>query len=307
MKELSTSGSGLHPRGWELPQGLLQPRDLLDPASTQPAPCWAAHRAWRRRSGALLPHWKLGGAQAGAGEGWNSKIWVPGAALGGLWCSKGSPSYTQCLCIERDSARLPMAGFSLPFLPSTGCQHEGLLKPWVLGTIGLLCLSLLPSSTQFVSNELKEAAHDPHGGNVGGVQGKSTTGCGAARGRPRLVQGWGDCGSSAGSLSPQLQVEGLEISGQTQHGGWVGGSPAFKNRAAPRPAVSAVERTAVPMEKTTVLITGCSSGIGLGLAVRLAADDSRRFKGKGMMLWVRVPALWGTARLRSLHSVCHYA
>ncbi|NWX43813.1 DHB1 dehydrogenase, partial [Steatornis caripensis] len=34
----------------------------------------------------------------------------------------------------------------------------------------------------------------------------------------------------------------------------------------------------LPMEKTTVLITGCSSGIGLGLAVRLAADAARRFK-----------------------------
>ncbi|NXK56113.1 DHB1 dehydrogenase, partial [Chauna torquata] len=33
-----------------------------------------------------------------------------------------------------------------------------------------------------------------------------------------------------------------------------------------------------PMEKTTVLITGCSSGIGLGLAARLAADAARRFK-----------------------------
>ncbi|NXN99404.1 DHB1 dehydrogenase, partial [Rhinopomastus cyanomelas] len=33
-----------------------------------------------------------------------------------------------------------------------------------------------------------------------------------------------------------------------------------------------------PMERTTVLITGCSSGIGLGLAARLAADADRRFK-----------------------------
>jgi len=35
------------------------------------------------------------------------------------------------------------------------------------------------------------------------------------------------------------------------------------------------------MEETTVLITGCSSGIGLGLAARLAADPARRFRGKG--------------------------
>ncbi|NXN13502.1 DHB1 dehydrogenase, partial [Indicator maculatus] len=39
----------------------------------------------------------------------------------------------------------------------------------------------------------------------------------------------------------------------------------------PQPAV-------LPMEVTTVLITGCSSGIGLGLATRLAADSARRFK-----------------------------
>ncbi|NXL87224.1 DHB1 dehydrogenase, partial [Alectura lathami] len=39
-----------------------------------------------------------------------------------------------------------------------------------------------------------------------------------------------------------------------------------------------VEKTGVPMERTTVLITGCSSGIGLGLAARLAADAARRFK-----------------------------
>jgi len=29
-----------------------------------------------------------------------------------------------------------------------------------------------------------------------------------------------------------------------------------------------------------VLVTGCSSGIGLALAVRLAKDKLRRFKGK---------------------------
>ncbi|XP_066837658.1 17-beta-hydroxysteroid dehydrogenase type 1 isoform X3 [Anser cygnoides] len=39
-----------------------------------------------------------------------------------------------------------------------------------------------------------------------------------------------------------------------------------------------MEQTAVPMEQTAVLITGCSSGIGLGLAARLAADPARRFK-----------------------------
>ncbi|NXJ79698.1 DHB1 dehydrogenase, partial [Trogon melanurus] len=39
-----------------------------------------------------------------------------------------------------------------------------------------------------------------------------------------------------------------------------------------------LSRHCLPMERTTVLITGCSSGIGLGLATRLAADDARRFK-----------------------------
>ncbi|XP_010287887.1 PREDICTED: alpha-N-acetylglucosaminidase, partial [Phaethon lepturus] len=39
-----------------------------------------------------------------------------------------------------------------------------------------------------------------------------------------------------------------------------------------------LSRHCLPMEKTTVLITGCSSGIGLGLAARLAADAARRFK-----------------------------
>ncbi|NXG78492.1 DHB1 dehydrogenase, partial [Baryphthengus martii] len=39
-----------------------------------------------------------------------------------------------------------------------------------------------------------------------------------------------------------------------------------------------LDRHCLPMEKTTVLITGCSSGIGLGLAARLAADNAHRFK-----------------------------
>ncbi|NWX20089.1 DHB1 dehydrogenase, partial [Aegotheles bennettii] len=39
-----------------------------------------------------------------------------------------------------------------------------------------------------------------------------------------------------------------------------------------------LSRHPLPMERTRVLITGCSSGIGLGLAARLAADPARRFK-----------------------------
>lgn len=34
------------------------------------------------------------------------------------------------------------------------------------------------------------------------------------------------------------------------------------------------------MAPRTVLITGCSSGIGLALAVRLARDKQRRFRGE---------------------------
>lgn len=33
------------------------------------------------------------------------------------------------------------------------------------------------------------------------------------------------------------------------------------------------------MDRTVVLITGCSSGIGLHLALRLASDPSQSFKG----------------------------
>lgn len=73
---------------------------------------------------------------------------------------------------------------------------------------------------------------------------------------------------------------GLEIRQQTQHGAVGRGDPLpspLKWRGPAGPAVPA-------MERTTVLITGCSSGIGLALAARLAADTTRRYKGKGLAL-----------------------
>lgn len=73
---------------------------------------------------------------------------------------------------------------------------------------------------------------------------------------------------------------GLEIRQQTQHGGVGRGDPLPSPLKWPGPA----GQHCPAMERTTVLITGCSSGIGLGLAARLAGDTTRRFKGKGSML-----------------------
>lgn len=36
------------------------------------------------------------------------------------------------------------------------------------------------------------------------------------------------------------------------------------------------------MAVRNVLVTGCSSGIGLALAVRLAKDELKRFRGEGL-------------------------
>lgn len=41
-----------------------------------------------------------------------------------------------------------------------------------------------------------------------------------------------------------------------------------------------------------VLVTGCSSGIGLAVAVRLAKDDLRRFKGKKTVAYMNVKYLF---------------
>ena len=46
-------------------------------------------------------------------------------------------------------------------------------------------------------------------------------------------------------------------------------------------------RLTAAMNQKIVLITGCSSGIGLALAVRIAKDEKKRFIGKLMgSLWV---------------------
>lgn len=44
----------------------------------------------------------------------------------------------------------------------------------------------------------------------------------------------------------------------------------------------------VLMEQKVVLITGCSSGIGLSLAIHLASDSSKTYKGKHYAEWVLV-------------------
>ncbi|KAM5273396.1 17-beta-hydroxysteroid dehydrogenase type 1 [Ctenodactylus gundi] len=53
------------------------------------------------------------------------------------------------------------------------------------------------------------------------------------------------------------------------------------------------------MDRTVVLITGCSSGIGLHLAVRLASDPSQSFKVYASMRDLRAQGpLWEAARAR---------
>ncbi|XP_004472517.2 17-beta-hydroxysteroid dehydrogenase type 1 [Dasypus novemcinctus] len=53
------------------------------------------------------------------------------------------------------------------------------------------------------------------------------------------------------------------------------------------------------MDRTVVLVTGCSSGIGLHLALRLASDPSRRFKVYATLRDLRAQGpLWEAARAR---------
>ncbi|XP_063107666.1 17-beta-hydroxysteroid dehydrogenase type 1 isoform X2 [Cavia porcellus] len=58
-----------------------------------------------------------------------------------------------------------------------------------------------------------------------------------------------------------------------------------------------------PAARTVVLITGCSSGIGLHLAVRLASDPSRSFKGTG---WGR-PVGWAVPKASDPVPIAVYA
>ncbi|XP_012512136.1 PREDICTED: estradiol 17-beta-dehydrogenase 1 [Propithecus coquereli] len=59
------------------------------------------------------------------------------------------------------------------------------------------------------------------------------------------------------------------------------------------------------MERTVVLITGCSSGIGWHLALRLASDPSRSFKVYATLRDLKAQGpLWEAARARGCHPDC---
>ena len=49
------------------------------------------------------------------------------------------------------------------------------------------------------------------------------------------------------------------------------------------------------MNQKVVLITGCSSGIGLALAVRIAKDEKKRFMGK--VPSIKMPPLYSLAHM----------
>ena len=57
------------------------------------------------------------------------------------------------------------------------------------------------------------------------------------------------------------------------------------------------------MEKKVVLITGCSSGIGLSLAVRLASDPDKTYKGKlrTSIQWFNVEGIKTLSHKNTLH------
>lgn len=214
-------------------------------------------------------------------------------------------------------AALPGTGFSRPFPCSWGsgraqlwcCQPAEQLKAWPLSTLfSHLCPSPLPSaglvqngvqrsgawppSLHSRKNALPDACWQPgcltqHGTAGAGPGWCQPPGlwlplCRRASSRGGVLAPRGLYRSSCASIKAQGGGwRGLEIRRQTQH--------PWRGAGGPRPPSllkqhGPLGRHCLLMEKTTVLITGCSSGIGLGLAARLAADSARRFKGKGVTL-----------------------
>ncbi|XP_021537364.1 17-beta-hydroxysteroid dehydrogenase type 1 isoform X2 [Neomonachus schauinslandi] len=91
----------------------------------------------------------------------------------------------------------------------------------------------------------------------------------------------------------------LEIRLKTQQGVGTGqGRSRAGGNLAQRPE-PCTPHTPLPMDRTVVLITGCSSGIGLHLALRLASDPSRSFKVYATLRDLRAQGpLWEAARAR---------
>ncbi|XP_064439366.1 17-beta-hydroxysteroid dehydrogenase type 1 isoform X1 [Mirounga angustirostris] len=89
-----------------------------------------------------------------------------------------------------------------------------------------------------------------------------------------------------GGLSLEIRLETQQGVGTGQGRSRAGGNLAQR----PEPCTP---HTPLPMDRTVVLITGCSSGIGLHLALRLASDPSRSFKDPPLL---PVPPVYATLR-----------
>ncbi|XP_034883043.1 estradiol 17-beta-dehydrogenase 1 isoform X1 [Mirounga leonina] len=95
-----------------------------------------------------------------------------------------------------------------------------------------------------------------------------------------------------GGLSLEIRLETQQGVGTGQGRSRAGGNLAQR----PEPCTP---HTPLPMDRTVVLITGCSSGIGLHLALRLASDPSRSFKVYATLRDLRAQGpLWEAARAR---------